>query len=43
MIEAAAREAGEHPLVGYEAAGADADWTTAGFLPLGPLRVLVKR
>jgi hypothetical protein len=43
MIEAAACEAGEHPLVGYEAAGADADWIAAGFLPLGPLRVLVKR
>lgn len=42
-IEAAAREAGEHPLVGYEATGADGDWTAAGFQPLGPLRVLLKR
>ena len=43
MIEAAAREAGAHPLVGYEAEGADADWTATGFLPLGRLRVLEKR
>ena len=43
MIEAAAREAGELPLVGYEAIGADEDWRTAGFQPLGPLRVLLKR
>jgi hypothetical protein len=42
MIEAAAREAGQHPLVGYEAAGADEDWRSAGFQPLGPLRVLLK-
>jgi len=42
-IEAAAREAGALPLVGYEAVGADADWLAAGFRPLGPLRVLLKR
>jgi len=43
MIEAAAREAGNRPLVGYEAVGADDDWRAAGFRPLGPLRVLLKR
>ena len=42
MIEAATREAGALPLVGYEAEGAGADWRKAGFLPLGPLRVLLK-
>lgn len=42
MIEAAAREAGELPLVGYEAVELDDDWTSAGFQPLGPLRVWLK-
>jgi hypothetical protein len=43
MIEAAAREAGEVALVGYEPVGADEDWLAAGFQPLGPLRVLLKQ
>lgn len=42
MIDGAAREAGEFPLVGYEPVGADQDWRAAGFRPLGPLRVLLK-